>query len=284
MNAPVRSDAAIARFPIYAEDTYTRACQGASGAALIYPPPDTRLGPAWTVRAVISASDAVLSKGPITLGAPSVFFGWVLESVELPGEFMVVIRGTIGAAEWAKDAEFALRSHPVAGRVEVGFWGIYATMGLNGAVGNVADGLAKLLKDATSVIVTGHSLGAAIALLLSFDLAAPERLGKRVQTVVFASPRPGDSAFGRALELRVPGHRAYAYAMDEVPRVPFGFGYEPVPGTIELPALHPGVHVEFSLTCNHHALTYLTLIDPGALAHFTPIEVDEPFLSCVSVS
>jgi len=220
----------------------------------------------------------------MTLGGSCEFYGWTLESVERPGEFLVDIRGTIGMAEWAKDAEFAQRPHPVVGRVEVGFDDIYRSMGLDGTAGKAADDLAKLLKDATSVTVTGHSLGAAEALLLSFDLAAPERLGRRVQTVVFASPRPGDSAFGRALQMRIPGHRAYAYELDIVPRIPFGFDYAPVPETIELSAIHPGLHIEFGLAAYHHALTYATLIDRASFARFTPIDVDKPFVRCISIS
>ena len=283
MNAPVLTDASTAFLPIYAEDAFTLARQGGSGA-LMYPPADARLEPAWTVRAVITASDVVLGKGLLTLGSGCVFYGWVLESTEFPGEFAIDIRGTISLPEWLKDAEFAPRPHPVVGQVEQGFWSIYATMGINGTVGHVADDLAKLLKDATSVTVTGHSLGAALALLLSFDLAAPERLGRRVQPVVFASPRPGDGAFGKALLQRAPTHRAYAYELDVVPRVPFGFAFESVPGTVELSMFHPGTHVEFSLACNHHALTYATLIDRTAFARFSPIGVDQPFLNCISLA
>jgi len=64
MAALIAADASTAFFPIYAEDTYTRARLKGSGSALISPPPDARLGAAWRVRALLTASDVVLGRGP----------------------------------------------------------------------------------------------------------------------------------------------------------------------------------------------------------------------------
>lgn len=280
---PRPADAKVAFFPIYAEDSFTLACQGGAAAALARPPVDHRLEPDWKVRAYLTASDAVFEKDcPITLGTSCAFFGWALEAAEDPGRFLIDIRGTIGLAEWLKDGMYAPRPHPVAGKVEDGFYSILKTMGLDGVNGGAAADLGRLLKGAKSVTITGHSLGAALGHLLSFDLAAPGLLDVPVESIQFASPRPGDAAFGAALLARVPAHRSYAYERDEVPRVPFGFGFSPVPGTITLPAIHPAIRVKFDLRCFHHALTYATLLDPTSLASFAALAIDLPFLSCLT--
>lgn len=156
-------------------------------------------------------------------------------------------------------------------------------MGLDGAAGGAADDLTQLLKGAISILITGHSLGAALGHLLSFDLAAPKRLGSRVQSVQFASPRPGDAAFGQALLARIPGHRSYWWHRDAVPQVPpTELGYASVPGSIEL-TLPPSIEVAPGLAAAHHVLTYATLLDYTSLASFPAIAIDLPFLGCIRV-
>lgn len=122
---PRAADALLARLPLYAEDTYSLALHGGSGAALTKPAPDYRLAPAWRVLATLTASDAVFGKdAPIRFGATCTFYAWVLESTGQPGQIVIAIRGTADGPEWVKDALCGLRPHPVAGRVEDGFYSI----------------------------------------------------------------------------------------------------------------------------------------------------------------
>lgn len=289
---PVRSDARLALLCDYAEATY-QTHMGKPGM----PPPDPRLAPEWIVRGTVLGKDALFRGDPETVGDQVVFYGWLLESAARPGVFVLVIRGTAGIIEWLEDAEFFSRPYPGAGRVEDGFFGVYQTMRLaDGGAALAADVAARVGSGALTV--TGHSLGATLAAYAAFELAAPGLLGGRsgapgapagaaialpgpLSAVLFAPPRPGDRAFGDAFAARLPGARAYAYEPDIVPRVPFWFGFAPLPGTVELPGPAAPPRIRCSVTCNHHALSYATLIDPEVLKGFSPAPGDERFLYCI---
>lgn len=286
MNAVVAhpEDARTAFLPLYAEDTFARALKSGSSASVLAPPPDARLLERWTVVGTVVGQDRPAGG---LLGTQTVFYAWLLADAASPGDFCLDIRGTGDLKEWFLDFEGGqLITHAIAGKVEYGFYDIakslrfrpvaYPTFDLPLAQGvTQAVGSGRLL-------ITGHSLGSALANLASFELAAPGRLGDRVQSVVFASPRPGDSAFAAAFRQRVPNHRAYFWEHDVVPRVPFGFGYTSVPNSIELQP-SPSVKVCTSPTCAHHALTYSRLIDPTAIESFIPYPEDQPFLACLGL-
>lgn len=275
---PVPSDAKIALYPLYAEDTFDRAKLEDSGEALASPTPDLRLSPDWVVHGTLVAQDRVFGV------AQTAFYGWLLESANEPGKFMAVIRGTCDIREWVLDAEFVgRRAHPVAGSVESGFWSIYETMRYRPSSGGdlpVAAGIAATVGNGT-LLVTGHSLGSALAEFLSFELG--ELLHSRLEMIVFASPRPGDEAFGAAFNFIVPAHRAYFWDADLVPKVPFGFGYAPIPQSIEL---KPPANLKIcgSLVCAHHVLTYAGMLDESVLKSLTPTPQDERYLKCLTVS
>lgn len=73
-------------------------------------------------------------------------------------------------------------------------------------------------------IVCGHSLGGALATLVSFHLACT---GRRIQaTYSVASPRLGDPAFAQAYNRRIPHHYRVANVDDPVPSLPLAL----VPG------------------------------------------------------
>ncbi len=100
-------------------------------------------------------------------------------------------------------------------KVEQGFSDIYKTMtlvGLNGArIGTkAADGIATVVGTG-NVTVCGHSLGAALATYLSFDIAG--LLGNRTSACLFASPRTGDPAWTTAYKARVQTYRLINYVL-----------------------------------------------------------------------
>lgn len=94
-------------------------------------------------------------------------------------------------------------AHPGGGRVHRGFWRAYEP---------IRERLAALVapRDAT-LLITGHSLGAALATLAAADLT-PAKL------VTFGSPRVGDAAFAARLAGLV--IRRYVGCCDVVTRVP----------------------------------------------------------------
>lgn len=101
------------------------------------------------------------------------------------GIYLVSFRGTATSKEISLD----FKTDQVAlgdSRVHSGFYCVYEVF---------RDALLRELKDAETVIIGGHSLGGALALLLAYDL------GPSVQTLVytFGSPKVGDPAFAKSL-------------------------------------------------------------------------------------
>ncbi|KAJ1462387.1 Alpha/Beta hydrolase protein [Pelagophyceae sp. CCMP2097] len=87
------------------------------------------------------------------------------------------------------------------------------------------DLLDKELCEGWSVLVTGHSLGASLSTLASYELAL--KFPKHQFLVcAFASTKCGDAAFKEAYDA-LPNVRQYriCYGRDIVPGFPFGFGY-----------------------------------------------------------
>lgn len=105
----------------------------------------------------------------------------------------VVFRGTVTIIEWIDDAEFAQVSYTFVsggGMTEQGFTTVYAT--INTDIINTVNDLINSGKF-TTLYVTGHSLGAALAVL-----AAPELNDKTSLPPTFynfAGPRVGDPKF-----------------------------------------------------------------------------------------
>ena len=123
-------------------------------------------------------------------GDPLDIWGYATSSA---GKLYVVFRGTQFtsgldfAQEWAEDA-LSLPLEPLgAGKVHLGFYAAYralrqATLDAGATVGASA---------ANGRVITGHSLGAALATLCWADLGG--------DLMTFASPRVGDAPFATAL-------------------------------------------------------------------------------------
>lgn len=230
------------------------------------PPARIPLPEDWELRGFLSAKDAIYRGSDGQLGE-RVYYGILAESKEKPGNFVVAIRGTINMVEWGENGEFALKRHPLGhGKVEAGFYNIYETLQL-GDTPAVAGIFAKagLCGTATgSLTIVGHSLGAAMASYLTLDLAGIP--GMRVRGRYFASPHPGDAGFAMAFDLQVADYVSYAYELDVVPRVPFGFGYSHLLKMAWLSPKNVDAKVRFDVGCHHYLLSYVSMLDFGAFA------------------
>lgn len=224
--------------------------QEATDGGALAPPIDPRMG--LTLCGHILGVDRVLGD------QSHVCYGLLAKDGD---SYLALIRGTADALEWFEDAEFLLTNHPGGGSVEVGFFGLYERMSyvpMGGAPQPLGPGIAGAI-GASPIRVVGHSLGAVLATYLTLDLALA--FGDRVSGCFLASPRPGDGRFAALFHGVVKNYVAYAYQLDLVPRVPMGFDFCELPGTIEIDPDNGGARLKFSLWCNHHAIDYAALLD-----------------------
>lgn len=267
-------DARLAVLVLAAEDMYS-----AQGPAAIEPVVDPRITAEWMLRGYITGTDALFRPlGTLAIGAQRVFYGLLLESSSAPGTFCAVVRGTSGLIEWLEDAEFLRIPNKRAGEVEAGFFGIFESFSMHHAGRAdmpVAASIAAIV-GAGTLMVVGHSLGAALATYLAYDVAA--LIPGRVALRVFASPHPGDSVFTQAVAATVPDHAHYANVADVVPRVPIGLGYSRLPNTVELAPFNLAVRIRMNVGCLHHALSYASLLDSDV--RDTALQ-DQSYTSCI---
>jgi len=136
-------------------------------------------------------------------------FTWVSNFGESNGDFfgyagyyaddetiVVAIRGTDNIAGWIADADFekvAYNNVPGA-LVHQGFYDDWNTYGSE-AMGIVKNISMNLCPQCNSIIVTGHSLGAALATLASIDLQAIYNSTHSLVLYDYGSPRVGNQAF-----------------------------------------------------------------------------------------
>lgn len=109
------------------------------------------------------------------------------------GVILVVIRGTATQREWSNDFRFPTRALEIAGSnllVHDGFADMFESLAAD-LHERVSEARASV-GDTASVVVTGHSLGAAVATLATLYLAYDHA---DVSGIVFGSPRVGDPAF-----------------------------------------------------------------------------------------
>ena len=69
-----------------------------------------------------------------------------------------------------------------------------------------------------TILVTGHSLGGALACLCAFGLRDPHRLDVRV--ITFGQPRVGDYGWARMYDVFVPNTVRVVHDLDDVPLLP----------------------------------------------------------------
>jgi predicted lipase len=182
----------------------------------------------YTVKSIIKADPqrvaAVMAQLPIqhqrmvrSMVADNPIMGFISRN-DAAKTFVVSFRGTETTEEWLKDFDaLALPFGDIAnsGLVHQGFAAVYLTMR-----NSVIDGVDAAKVGATSMWITGHSLGAAIAVLSALDFAknAVPPLGPQVYT--FAGPRTGNEDFKSLFDAAIPVCYRVWNRWDIVPQLP----------------------------------------------------------------
>jgi triacylglycerol lipase len=249
------------------------------------PPIDPRVSADWTVVGFITAVDALADAQALGLGT-RFYYGFLACSNADQTKYAAVIRGTANPSEWIEDIEFVPQPAParMAGKVENGFFSIYATMNYT-PVGSttlmpVIDGIAAAV-GANQLTVLGHSLGSALATYLALDLAISGKLQNPLSACMFASPRAGDAIFAGYVDTKVGNYKVYNYALDIVPKVPLFFDYSALPKATAFEAADAQAVIQHTLGGNHHAICYAAMID-YTIADWTNVPtVDKECAACI---
>jgi hypothetical protein len=182
------------------------------------------LPPGFTQTALIEADGAVLTamSNPHPAAAAMVkdtnIFGLMGHNTATRTAF-VSFRGTSDLADWLADFDFLPRTYlPVAGfgQVHAGFQDVYEL-----ARDNIAANLAAATAGCDQILITGHSLGAALAVLAAPDIflaMPPNTIEPRL--VTFAGPRVGLSDFAAAFNAAIESCYRVVNFLDIVPLVP----------------------------------------------------------------
>ncbi|KAK7386144.1 hypothetical protein VNO78_26146 [Psophocarpus tetragonolobus] len=129
-------------------------------------------------------------------------------------DIVIAFRGTTTCLEWLENLRATLTHLPghvvgedgVGPMVQKGFLSLYTSKATKRAslqemvreeIGRV---IQKYTNEPLSLTLTGHSLGAALAILSAYDISATFRNPPMVTVISFGGPRVGNESFGKQLE------------------------------------------------------------------------------------
>ncbi len=248
----------------------------------------------WELSAWINMSDFLFH-----ISEPK-FYGIVVHEIAHPDNRIVAIRGTESIVEWLDDAASIVmvpfRQVPSAGRVAFGFDNIYSTMkvvpvpnpaaGLTSAAepeltGSFADQLDQLAlrheaergvahdfaegrsRRERPTVVTGHSLGSALATLFVLENSVKQQFDISLSTTL-ASPKVGNLEFKNYFDALPLTSWRIVNIRDVVPKlpptIPLILDYEHV---AEAYPFDSRLFAKKNLGCYHNIDTYLHWLNPS---------------------
>jgi len=193
-------------------------------------------------------------------------------------ELVAAIRGTDTILEWLHDASYLMVPSTIPGvhgYTEDGFTTVYRSLRTGASNGSLTarDSIKSYLDTgaATCVTVCGHSLGGALATLLTLDVGLNTSC-RAPNVYTYASPRTGDHIFAGSFNAAITASYRISNRQDLVTKLPpiVPLPYEHVNTKYELNP--PPNQIESSIPCMHHLTTYLWLM--GQLAGSTAQALD----------
>src|SRR5258708_16200158 len=176
----------------------------------------------------------------------------------------VAIRGTQTQTEWLQNLDIdttGYRPVPDFGDVHMGWMGLYETMRAN---------LAAILPAACAgcdqLIVTGHSLGAALAVLAAPDIAKNISVVPEPKLTTFGGPRPGLHDFAVPFNLLIDSCFRVVNLFDIIPHLPLALPALPYEQVASQARAHSGGSIDqthrHSLDAYRAGLTSLISTQP----------------------
>ena len=221
---------------------------GQDGTDLTPPPQGFPNG--WEVLCYLNSVDPV--------SGTRVFFGFIAGNPSVSGPGVLAIRGTYNYLEWFTDFNaFPTPFPPLPGsNVATGFYEFY--QGIQWILPNkaAADPATILQANQQGIVLTGHSLGGAMATLLmaSYMAAIP---ALKLSLVTAASPAVGDYSFFTQFNALVPNSYRYINDFDTVASFLDAFYYQVNTG-IQLYSYD----IWPTPACEHSLQTYIYLLSP----------------------
>ncbi|CAM0910946.1 unnamed protein product [Alopecurus aequalis] len=204
-------------------------------------------------------------------------------------DIVIALRGTCTVLEWAENVRAGLvpattdAAVAEAPKVECGFWNLYKTAGDGSpslsemVVSEVRRLLKKYDGEEVSITVTGHSLGAALAVLIADELAGQKSAPTPVAVFSFGGPRVGNRAFAERVEARGARVLRVVNTHDVVPHLPprpGGRWYADVGRELRLDSrASPYLRPDADAGCCHDLEAYIHLVD-GFLGSHCPFRAN----------
>ncbi|XP_027337900.1 phospholipase A1-Ibeta2, chloroplastic [Abrus precatorius] len=225
-------------------------------------------------------------------------------------DIVISLRGTATCLEWAENMRAQLIDMPEGtneegegkAKVECGFMSLYRTRGTH--VPSMAESVIEEVKrlmevykgETLSITITGHSLGAALALLVADDVSSCSPEVPPVAVFSFGGPRVGNKAFGDKITAQNVKVLRIVNSQDVITRVPGMFVSEElerklrnskVGGVLDMldeyshtgtelrldTKMSPYLKPDADMACCHDLEAYLHLVD-GFLASNCPFRAN----------
>jgi triacylglycerol lipase len=189
-------------------------------------------------------------------GATKELFGFIIESDDI---IVIAFRGTTSTADTISDLiaiQVPYPWVPNGGKTHRGFTEIYAT-----ARQQILSALSKCSKE-KKLLITGHSLGGALAALCALDLAYNTKF-KSPTVYTYGAPRVGDPTFAAAYNRAIAINHRLAIESDLIPLIPPPIYKTPQSKVFLYLHLKGGVHLHYisdSLSKNHALINYFIVL------------------------